>query len=98
RTVRRLVRASGCGLALSMTESMPNSYRALRVHVDEERVTRTVEQVPWSTLPEHDVTVRVAYSSLNYKDALSATGNRGVSRNYPHTPGIDAAGHVVASA
>ncbi len=37
------------------------------------------------------------YSSLNYKDALSATGNRGVTRRYPHTPGIDVAGVVVAS-
>jgi acrylyl-CoA reductase (NADPH) len=41
--------------------------------------------------------VRVSYSSLNYKDALSATGNRGVTRKYPHTPGIDAAGTVVDS-
>ena len=37
------------------------------------------------------------YSSLNYKDALSATGNKGVTRSYPHTPGIDAAGIVKAS-
>ncbi|MFA5595672.1 MAG: YhdH/YhfP family quinone oxidoreductase [Trueperaceae bacterium] len=80
-----------------MVESVPNSYRALRVHVEDGRVRRAVEQVPWSTLPEHDVTVRVAYSALNYKDALSASGNRGVSRDYPHTPGIDAAGVVVAS-
>ena len=37
------------------------------------------------------------YSSLNYKDALSATGNKGVTRKYPHTPGIDAAGVVEES-
>ncbi|MDH5737629.1 MAG: YhdH/YhfP family quinone oxidoreductase, partial [Gammaproteobacteria bacterium] len=48
-------------------------------------------------LPEGEVLVRVAYSSVNYKDALSATGNPGVTRNYPHTPGIDAAGTVEAS-
>lgn len=48
-------------------------------------------------LPPGDLLVRVQYSSLNYKDALSASGNRGVTRNYPHTPGIDAAGTVVAS-
>ena len=48
-------------------------------------------------LPDNEVLVRVRYSSLNYKDALSATGNRGVTRNYPHTPGIDAVGTVVAS-
>lgn len=48
-------------------------------------------------LPAGDVLVRVKYSSLNYKDALSATGNRGVTKKYPHTPGIDAAGLVVES-
>jgi putative YhdH/YhfP family quinone oxidoreductase len=45
-------------------------------------------------LPAGEVLVRVYYSSLNYKDALSATGHKGVTRNYPHTPGIDAAGIV----
>ncbi|WP_259016250.1 YhdH/YhfP family quinone oxidoreductase [Emticicia fluvialis] len=49
-------------------------------------------------LPEGEVLIRVKYSSLNYKDALSATGNKGVTRNYPHTPGIDAAGIVEESA
>jgi putative YhdH/YhfP family quinone oxidoreductase len=39
----------------------------------------------------------VKYSSLNYKDALSATGNKGVTRKYPHTPGVDAAGVIVDS-
>lgn len=48
-------------------------------------------------LPEGDLLVEVHYSSLNYKDALSATGNKGVTRKYPHTPGIDAAGVVVES-
>jgi len=43
------------------------------------------------------VLIRVSYSSLNYKDALSASGNRGVTRNFPHTPGIDAAGTVAES-
>jgi putative YhdH/YhfP family quinone oxidoreductase len=49
-------------------------------------------------LPEGDLLVDVRYSSLNYKDGLSATGNPGVSRNFPHTPGIDAAGVVLESA
>lgn len=48
-------------------------------------------------LPEGEVLIRVHYSSLNYKDALSATGNKGVTKKYPHTPGIDAAGVVEAS-
>ncbi len=48
-------------------------------------------------LPKGDVLIQVKYSSLNYKDALSATGNRGVTKKYPHTPGIDASGIVVDS-
>jgi putative YhdH/YhfP family quinone oxidoreductase len=50
-----------------------------------------------SELPAGELIVEVRYSSLNYKDALSATGNKGVTRKYPHTPGIDAAGIVVDS-
>lgn len=55
-------------------------------------VTRQIED-----LPAGDVLIRVHWSSLNYKDAMSASGNRGVTRSYPHTPGIDAAGVVEAS-
>lgn len=50
-----------------------------------------------SDLPKGEVLIHVHYSSLNYKDALSAKGNKGVTKNYPHTPGIDAAGIVVSS-
>ncbi|RMF88123.1 MAG: acryloyl-CoA reductase [Nitrospinota bacterium] len=53
---------------------------------------------PLEDLPAGDVLIRVAYSSLNYKDALSATGHPGVTRKFPHIPGIDAAGTVVSSA
>lgn len=49
-------------------------------------------------LPTGELLIEVHYSSLNYKDALSAAGNRGVTRSYPHTPGIDAAGVVLESA
>lgn len=48
-------------------------------------------------LPAGEVLIKVQFSSLNYKDALSASGNRGVTRQYPHTPGIDAAGEVATS-
>jgi acrylyl-CoA reductase (NADPH) len=48
-------------------------------------------------LPAGDVLIRVQYSSVNYKDALSTKGIPGVTRDYPHTPGIDAAGVVVTS-
>src|SRR5690606_11043885 len=60
--------------------------------------TRSIVRRSTDDLPAGDVLVRVHYSSLNYKDALSASGNRGVTRKYPHTPGIDAAGTVVESA
>lgn len=50
-----------------------------------------------SSLPQEEVLINVKYSSINYKDALSATGNKGVTRKYPHTPGIDAAGIVAKS-
>src|SRR5690554_4814183 len=49
-------------------------------------------------LPDGEVLIKVTHSSLNYKDALSASGNKGVTRSFPHTPGIDAAGEVVESA
>ena len=48
-------------------------------------------------LPKGDLLVRVKYSSLNYKDSLSYSGNKGVTKIYPHTPGIDAMGVVELS-
>ena len=59
--------------------------------------TRKITERSLADLPEGDVLVKVHYSSLNYKDGLSATGHRGVTKNYPHTPGVDAAGVVVES-
>jgi putative YhdH/YhfP family quinone oxidoreductase len=48
-------------------------------------------------LPAGEVLIRVAYSSLNYKDVLAATGHPGVNKLFPHVPGVDAAGRVAAS-
>lgn len=70
------------------------TYRALRVHLTDQGVTRAIETRSLDELPDHDVLIRVHWSSLNYKDALSANGHKGISRYYPHTPGIDAAGIV----
>jgi alcohol dehydrogenase len=70
------------------------TYRALRIHLTDEGVTRSLEDRSLDELPDHEVLIRVHWSSLNYKDALSANGHKGVSRYYPHTPGIDAAGVV----
>jgi putative YhdH/YhfP family quinone oxidoreductase len=79
--------------------TVPAEFRALVVEESPEKTfTRAVRTRKIDDLPPGDVLVRVRYSSLNYKDALSATGNRGVTRTYPHTPGIDAAGEVETSA
>lgn len=58
--------------------------------------TRSIRDRAIDELPPGELLVRVHFSSLNYKDALSALGRPGVTRSYPHTPGIDAAGEVVS--
>ncbi len=76
---------------------MSESFRALIIEQPEpKQFTRRVGERSMADLPEGDLVIKVQYSSLNYKDALSASGNPGVSRNFPHTPGIDAAGTVVS--
>ncbi len=76
---------------------MKDSFRSFRITKEEDGYTRAVLQRQKEDLPEGDVLIQVLYSSLNYKDALSCIGNKGVTRHYPHTPGIDAAGVVEAS-
>lgn len=74
------------------------SFRALWIIEKENgKFERTIIQRKIEDLPDGEVLIRVHYSSLNYKDALSATGNKGITRHYPHTPGIDAAGIVEIS-
>jgi putative YhdH/YhfP family quinone oxidoreductase len=69
-------------------------FKALIVYEDENNFRRAVKKKTIKDLPEGDVLIRVMYSSLNYKDALSASGHKGVTKKYPHTPGIDAGGIV----
>ncbi len=72
-------------------------FKALVVDKDgDKQFTRSVRDRSLADLPPGELLVRVQYSSLNYKDALSASGHPGVTRQFPHTPGIDAAGEVVA--
>jgi acrylyl-CoA reductase (NADPH) len=80
-----------------MSEQLPETYKALVVRETPDGFNRNVETRKLESLPENGVLIRVKYSSLNFKDALSATGNKGVTSEYPHTPGIDAAGLVVIS-
>jgi acrylyl-CoA reductase (NADPH) len=58
---------------------------------------RAIIQREIDDLPAGDVLIRVHYSALNYKDGLSATGHKGITRKFPHTPGIEAAGKVEMS-
>ncbi len=76
---------------------MNKSFKALIVEDKGSAFTRSIKERSVEDLPENDVLIEVHYSALNYKDALSATGNKGVTRNYPHTPGVDAAGIVAKS-
>lgn len=72
-------------------------YKALVVREENGTFHQSVETLNISDLPQNDVLIRVHYSSLNYKDALSASGNKGVTKSYPFTPGIDAVGVVEQS-
>ncbi len=75
-----------------------STFRALVVEKNTDGTfTRRVAERSVDALPPGDVLIEVSYSSLNYKDGLSATGNPGVTRNFPHTPGIDAAGRILES-
>lgn len=75
---------------------MSERYTAMLVEeVEKRKFERKITERTIDELPEGELLIRVRYSSLNFKDALSAIGNPGVSRNFPHTPGIDAAGEVV---
>jgi len=74
------------------------TFKAMVVEeTPDNQFVRTITEKPLSELPEGEVLIKVMYSSLNYKDALSATGNKGVTKNYPHTPGVDASGIVEES-
>ncbi len=77
---------------------MDGTYRALIVRESDGKFAHGIEDVMFDFLPKGDVLIKVAYAGLNYKDALSANGHKGVSRNFPHTPGVDAAGVVESSA
>ncbi|QDO94053.1 acryloyl-CoA reductase [Formosa sediminum] len=71
-----------------------STFKAFRVEETDNNYTCAIKDMAFSPLEEHELLIKVQYSSLNYKDALSATGNKGVTRNFPHTPGIDAVGII----
>ncbi len=69
-------------------------YKALVTTESNKKYNNSIEEKNLDFLPDNNTLIKVKYSSLNYKDALSASGNKGVTKNYPHTPGIDAAGII----
>jgi putative YhdH/YhfP family quinone oxidoreductase len=74
------------------------SFKALVVEETADgNFNATVKDKLFTDLPQGELLIKVLFSGLNYKDALSASGHKGITRRYPHTPGIDAAGIVVES-
>lgn len=72
-------------------------FKAFLVTEKEGHFSSEIRELNTEDLPVNDVLIQVKYSSINFKDALSASGNKGVSRNFPHVPGIDASGIVKQS-
>src|ERR1700755_1185463 len=73
------------------------TFAAVVARQDGDTITTAIETLRPADLPPGDVTVRVLYSSVNFKDALAVTPKGGVVRDYPIVPGIDITGEVVAS-
>lgn len=70
-------------------------FKALWTKIDDQGKAHTsLQSLPMDVLRPNQVLIKVHYSSLNYKDALSANGHKGITRQFPHIPGIDAAGII----
>jgi acrylyl-CoA reductase (NADPH) len=80
-----------------MNKMLQKEFRAYLVEEQNGVFTGQLKNRSINDLPPGDLLIKVHYSSLNYKDALSASGNKGVTKSYPHTPGIDAVGTVLVS-
>ena len=81
----------------NQTNSDNKTFKALVVEeTSEGTFAKNIQERHVSDLPDNDLLIEVHYSSLNYKDAMSASGNKSISKHYPHTPGIDAAGVVIS--
>ncbi|MBM0104176.1 oxidoreductase [Steroidobacter sp. S1-65] len=74
------------------------SFRAFRIHQEGGKIVSRFETIPLEALSAGEVVVKVRYSTINYKDALAATGAGKILRRYPLVGGIDLAGEVVSSA
>ncbi|MEG1586967.1 MAG: YhdH/YhfP family quinone oxidoreductase [Bacteroidales bacterium] len=72
------------------------TFKAFRIHETDGVFRSRIENILFEECPSHEVLIKVHYSGINYKDLLSSRGNKGITKVYPHTPGIDAAGIVVS--
>ncbi|MEE4219428.1 MAG: alcohol dehydrogenase catalytic domain-containing protein, partial [Xanthomonadales bacterium] len=77
--------------------SIPDTFKAFRIRDDEDGYRAAIEDTRLQDLSEGDVTIRVGWSGINYKDALAASGKGKILRRYPLNGGIDVAGTVVES-
>lgn len=75
--------------------NIPEIFNALYSENLENTHSLSVKTLPFDALPPNEVIIKVEFSSLNYKDALSAKGLNHVTKTYPHIPGIDASGVVL---
>ncbi|MFO7763015.1 MAG: YhdH/YhfP family quinone oxidoreductase [Wenzhouxiangellaceae bacterium] len=80
-----------------MSDSIPDTFKALRIFDDEHGYRNEIVEQSIADQSTGDVVIRVAWSGINYKDALAATGKGKILREYPLNGGIDAAGTVVRS-
>lgn len=76
---------------------MTTQFQALMVNQTDDHFTSQLEHLSLTDLPQEDVTIRVHYSSVNYKDGLAAHPEGKVAQSYPLIPGVDLAGTVVSS-
>lgn len=76
---------------------MKQLFKALWITEQEGKFHREITERNIDDLPANDTLIRVHYSSVNYKDALSISGHKGITKNFPHQPGIDAAGEIAAT-
>ena len=76
---------------------MSQNFKSIIINEKNGKIDIDIKKRSLDKLPQGELLIKVEYSSLNYKDALSASGVKGVTKKYPHTPGIDAAGVVIES-
>ncbi len=74
-----------------------SSFKALVINKIDNEIIAETKPIEINDLPEGELLIQVAYSSVNYKDALACTANGGIVKSYPFIPGIDLAGTVVSS-